>query len=369
LISFFKEKARYDELAEYVGHLIRDDPSSPKGSLHTITYRIKDQARLIEKIEEENKRTGVELGPITKGNFQERVGDILGFRLICLRLSDVETVEAYLALLAEENILKFLRKPVRKRAFILPVDPGEAIPEDLDLRFSGYSSIHYQVRLGKNSDASDTLKGLQFEFQLRTLLEEAWGEIDHKYRYVLSRSGVELPEHIHMGFYNLSAYLQAAALQAEHLCRQAERYRVPTNRRAKGKRLSQDRVAPDSHGAGMKRTDPATLPLLRSGLKELFGFRPTDRTLTYIIKRIDELGYAGQPQVMFEKILTERRQEEFRAILRDVLHQEAFEDASTRDVDAINAVNFALFDEVQGSRVAGAGLRSVLRWRKGRSKW
>jgi putative GTP pyrophosphokinase len=369
LISFFKEKEKYEELAEYMGHLIRDDPSSPKGNLHTITYRIKDQARLIEKIEEEKKQAGVEPGPITQENFRERVGDILGIRLICLRLSDVETVEAYLALLAEENILKFLRKPVRKRAFVLPVEPGDAIPEDLELRYSGYSSIHYQVKLGENSDASDALKGLQFELQLRTILEEAWGEIDHKYRYVLSRRGVELPEYIHTGFYNLSVYLQAAALQAEHLCRQAERYRVLTGRKGKGKRVSPHGVGLDLYGAGMDRPDPAILPLLQTGLEATFGFRPTDRTLAYILKRLDEFGYAEQPRVLFEKILTERRLGEFKRILRDVLHREAFEDTSKRNVDAINTVNFALFDEMQGSRVAGEGLRSVLRWRKGRSKW
>ncbi len=369
LISFFKEKEKYEELAEYVGHLIRDDPSSPRGSLHTISYRIKDPARLIEKIEEENKQPGVGPGSITRENFRERVGDIVGIRLICLRLSDVETVEAYLALLAEEDILTFLRKPVRKRAFVLPVDPGEGIPEDLELRYSGYSSIHYQVKLGENSDASDALKGLQFELQLRTILEEAWGEIDHKYRYVLSRSGVELPEYIHTGFYNLSVYLQAAALQAEHLCRQAERYRGLTGRKGKGKRVSPHGVGLDSYGTGMDMPDPALLPLLQEGLEATFGFRATDRTLTYILRRLDEFGYAEQPQVLFEKILIERRLGEFKTILRDVLHREAFEDSNKRNVDAINAVNFALFDEMQGSRVAREGLRSVLRWRKRRSKW
>jgi len=131
------------------------------------------------------------------------VGDLLGIRLICLRLSDIKRVEAYLGLLAEEKILRFLGEPDQKRSFILPVDPGEAIPEGLDLRYSGYSSIHYQVQLGENSDAIEALKGVQFELQLRTILEEAWGEIDHKYRYVFSRSGYVLPEYIHTGFYNL----------------------------------------------------------------------------------------------------------------------------------------------------------------------
>ena len=54
LISFFNDKERYKRLAEYIVHLISDDPSSPKESLHTIIYRIKDELRIIEKIDKQN---------------------------------------------------------------------------------------------------------------------------------------------------------------------------------------------------------------------------------------------------------------------------------------------------------------------------
>jgi len=370
LISFFKQKEKYEKLAEYIVHLIWDDPSSPKESLHTIIYRIKDNARLIEKIDEENKQLGVEAAPITQKNFQERVGDLLGIRLICLRLSDIKRVEAYLKLLAEEKILRFIRRPEQKRSFVLPIDPGEAIPEGLDLRYSGYSSIHYQVELGENSDTTDELKGLQVEFQLRTILEEAWGEIDHKYRYVFSRSGDALPEYIHTGFYNLSAYLQAAALQAEHLCRQAEAHRLLRTKKAKRKSVASVVAEPGSHEIRMEGTSQATLPpAFQAVVEEAFGFKLTVRTLTYILKRLDEFGYAEQSQVQFQKIFTENRLQEFKTIFREVLNRGAFEDKSKRNVDAINAVNFALFDEIQGRRVAQEGLRSALRWRKEHSMW
>ena len=66
LISFLKEKEKYRKLAEYIVQLIRDDPSSPKESLHTIVYRIKDELRLVEKIEEQNKTTEAGEAPISK---------------------------------------------------------------------------------------------------------------------------------------------------------------------------------------------------------------------------------------------------------------------------------------------------------------
>ncbi|MGB2928265.1 MAG: hypothetical protein WBB70_05060 [Desulfobacterales bacterium] len=43
LISFLNEKEKYKKLAEYIVQLIQDDLSSPKESLHTILYRIKDE--------------------------------------------------------------------------------------------------------------------------------------------------------------------------------------------------------------------------------------------------------------------------------------------------------------------------------------
>ena len=61
-ILFFKKYEKYEkyeQLAKYIVHLIGDDPSAPKESIHTILYRIKDKDRLIEKIDEENKNAGM----------------------------------------------------------------------------------------------------------------------------------------------------------------------------------------------------------------------------------------------------------------------------------------------------------------------
>ena len=224
LISFLSVKENYRKIAKYIVQLIQDDPLTPKESLHTIIFRIKKELRLIEKINAKNNNLETGERSITVEDYQTRVPDLLGVRIICLRLSDVQKVELYLKLLSEEYILKFVKGPERRRSFILPVQPGVALQDGISLSYSGYSSIHYQVELGANSDAPEEMIGVVFELQLRTILEEAWSEIDHKYRYVGSRIGTNLPNHINTGFYNLSAYLQVAALQAENLCYMAEVY-------------------------------------------------------------------------------------------------------------------------------------------------
>ena len=368
LISFLNEKERYKRLAEYIVRLIKDDPSSPKESLHTIIYRIKDELRIIEKIDKQNKVLAAGVPPITEKNYRTRVNDLLGVRIICLRLSDIEKVEAYLELLSEEKILSFVKGPDKKRSFILPVDPIESISDGIDLSYSGYSSIHYQVELGKNSDAPSGLEDIQFEFQLRTILEEAWGEIDHKYRYVRSRSGVALPEYIHTGFYNLSAYLQVAALQAEHLCRLAEAYSLKKTDPAKGKPATPIINEPSSMDIDRNEAYQKPLaPALETYLEDILGFKVTVRTLTYIERRLDEVGFAEQPHDILQEIFTKDRILEFRAIFRETLNLIPFTNEKERNIDVINALNFAIFDELQGKRVAQEGLRSVLRWRKERS--
>lgn len=117
----------------------------------------------------------------------------------------------------------------------------------------------------------------------------------------------------------------------------------------------------------MNPPDQATLlASIQAVLEKSFGFKLSPRTLTYILKRLDEFSDGGQPQALLQKILTKTRLQEFRTILREVLGIKAFKDNNMRNIDAINAVNFALSYESQGSRVAQEGLKGVLKWRKGR---
>jgi len=367
LISFLNEKEKYKKLGEYIVQLIQDDPSSPKESLHTIIYRIKDELRVLEKINRLNKELEDGVPLIMEKNYQVRVGDLLGVRIICLRLSDIEKVEEYLKLLSEENILSFVKGPDQKRSFILPVNPGDSLPDDIDLRYSGYSSIHYQIELGENSDASPGLKGLLFELQLRTILEEAWSEIDHKYRYVHSRIGADLPEHIHTGFYNLSAYLQVAALQAEYLCRLAEAHSSKKIAKVKRTRIT---LGDEFSSTEMKKNDAGrklSSSEIEKRLKKILGFKVTPRTLIYIEKRLEDVNSEEKPHKTLQKLLTKNRLLEFKTIFKEILNIRPFENNKERNIDIINALNFGIFYELQGKKVAKEGLKAVLRWRKDRS--
>ncbi len=58
---------------------------------------------------------------------------------------------------------------------------------------------------------------------------------------------------------------------------------------------------------------------------------------------------------------------EFKSIFQEILIIEPFANAKERNIDVINALNFGIFYELQGKRVAQEGLRAILKWRKNRS--
>ena len=96
-------------------------------------------------------------------------------------------------------------------------------------------------------------------------------------------------------------------------------------------------------------------------------FKPSKHLRTRV-ERLDEVGFAQKPHKILQKVFTEDRILEFRAIFREILNFIPFSNEKERNIDVINALNFAIFNELQGKRVAQEGLRSVLRWRKERSK-
>ena len=368
LISYLNVKEKYRKLAKYIVQLIQDDPLTPKESLHTIIFRIKKELRLIEKINGMNNNLETGEQYITVEDYQTRIPDLLGVRIICLRLSDVQKVELYLKLLSEEHILKFVKGPERRRSFILPVQPGVALPDGISLSYSGYSSIHYQVELGENSDAPEEMIGVVFELQLRTILEEAWSEIDHKYRYVRSRIGTNLPNHINTGFYNLSAFLQVAALQAENLCCMAEVYNQEKS--VKDKEIDQFPIGDELSSKDLEKYKAekklSSLEIEKS-LKKILGFKVSHRTQIYIEKRLEDFNSDEKSHRLLKKLLNKTRVVEFSTIYNEILNVDPLVNAKEGNLDLINALNYAIFYNLQGKRLAQEGLKAVLKWRKDRS--
>lgn len=368
LINFYDAQQNYEKLASEIRRFIDEDSPSLKDALYTVKHRLKDRDRLLQKIDQLNAKPKKRATLIEPSNFQDRIEDLLGIRIICLRYSDLSKVKRFLDDLADEKKIKVLRGPIDKKTFLIrPGGPDAA----KDLQYSGYSSVHYVIKLGREASPLPQIANLKAELQLRTILEEAWGEIDHKYRYELKRGGTKVPAHIDAGFRDLSLYLQAAARHVEHLCEDIQRLRVeprPTRQqKAKG--------VPSAPGAAqieMAPAPPTTAPPADNPIAVVFSkvlsSEPTGRTINYVQQRLKEHEYhAGKPFTITDlvRLFTPELLTPFKETYTEIMGKPPFQAATPvdRELDVIPLVNFAIFRTVQSLEAAEAGLRASLRSR------
>jgi ppGpp synthetase/RelA/SpoT-type nucleotidyltranferase len=151
------------------------------------------------------------------------LSDILGIRIICPFLDDIDIVEKELA--AKFTVLEIERKGAERS-------------------FSefGYESIHILIELPevilKSFPKNRVPKGLICEIQVRTILQDAWAEVEHELVYKSAFSPFDLPLRRKLASMNASLSLadivfeeirdyqrklnQEVALRRENFYRQAD---------------------------------------------------------------------------------------------------------------------------------------------------
>jgi putative GTP pyrophosphokinase len=139
--------------------------------IHSLKSRLKDVDHLRKKI----RRKWVD-GPVTPANLFERVTDLAGVRVIHLYSKQFGPIHEAIKAHLDAGYWSLFEDPVA-----YSWDPeASAYFTGLGLQAktkeSYYTSIHYVVKPQPNAD-------LTCEIQIRTLFEEAWGEIDHALNY------------------------------------------------------------------------------------------------------------------------------------------------------------------------------------------
>lgn len=145
-----------------------------------ISYRVKTKSSLDKKITSKNKYK--KLSDIT---------DLVGFRIVAFYATDINAIAEMI-----------------DREFIVDdensIDKRRAIEPD---RF-GYMSLHYIVSLNAIRDKLPeyiNYKDFKFEIQIRTILQHAWAEIEHKLGY---KSKTSMPSEIKRSLSILSGTLE-----------------------------------------------------------------------------------------------------------------------------------------------------------------
>jgi putative GTP pyrophosphokinase len=146
--------------------------------IHSIKSRLKDVDHLREKLNrkmEALRGAGREFD-ITPDNLLVRVNDLAGVRLLHLHTHQIRDIDARLRGILEEQQYGLLEGPFARtwddesRSFFR--ECGIETQESPSL----YTSVHYVV--GSASRTTVTC-----EIQVRTLMEEVWGEVDHSMNY------------------------------------------------------------------------------------------------------------------------------------------------------------------------------------------
>lgn len=176
-------KSKEDRISHFHKNVIAFfENSKLNNTVHSIRHRIKDTNHLVEKIERKNredeqKAADKQKGPITADNFFERITDYAGVRVLHLYQSQLDCIhKIIMEAVNEGEFFDLLEPPV---AYVYDPEAKkycESIGLNTEANERYYTSVHYVLRPNSQSP-------LSCEVQVRTIMEELWGEVDHTMNY------------------------------------------------------------------------------------------------------------------------------------------------------------------------------------------
>lgn len=186
----------YNQLAEFVKYELIKAIKSQGIKTHTISHRIKEPDSLLAKI----RRKQI-------GNPFEQLHDLVGFRIVCLFLPDLDEI----------------KRIIYEKFEVFEEDDKI---NDTELNIFGYMSLHLKCRIkpledknvgGKiketpfdiQVDKSVVVKiqEIPFEIQVRTIAQDAWASISH---YLDYKKNSVIPEQLKRDFHALSGLFYVA---------------------------------------------------------------------------------------------------------------------------------------------------------------
>lgn len=173
---YLEHRLLFSGLAAGLRDRLQDD--SELGPLiHFIKSRTKSEERLRRKLTKKAlARPRGSLPAITEGNVFTEINDLAGVRLIHLHTNQLDSInrEIQRFLAAEEWTI--VEGPIANCWDIEYEKLFAQFGISTATRESMYSSVHYILQVNKRTKFT-------IELQVRTLMEEAWGEVSHRVGY------------------------------------------------------------------------------------------------------------------------------------------------------------------------------------------
>jgi putative GTP pyrophosphokinase len=177
-VQAFRDKRKLAETAaQQLSTALREsDDLAPY--IHFMKYRTKDPAHLKHKLERkalERKAEGKQPN-VTAANLFTKVGDLAGVRILHLHTDQIRPMTEAIGRILEEHRYAIKEGPtaiVWDREYAGLYRQFGIRPETRD---SMYTSVHYVVQPSQKTT-------IRVELQVRTLMEEVWGEVSHRVNY------------------------------------------------------------------------------------------------------------------------------------------------------------------------------------------
>ena len=177
-VQAFREKSRLAETAaQQLSTALREsDELAPY--IHFMKYRVKDPEHLRHKLERkalERKALG-KTPNVSASNVFSKVGDLAGVRILHLHTDQIRAMTEAIGHILDEHRYAIKEGPtaiVWDREYASLYQSFGITPETRD---SMYTSVHYVVQPSQKTT-------IRVELQVRTLMEEVWGEVSHRVNY------------------------------------------------------------------------------------------------------------------------------------------------------------------------------------------
>lgn len=163
-------------LDQVVNALQRSQELSPH--IHSIKQRIKEPEHLRDKLQRKiirAKSTGVPF-EVTPDNLLTQINDLSGIRILHLYTRQIEDIDLALRSVIKEYGIDLVEGPFARTWDDESRKYFHSIGIETEDSPTLYTSVHYVV-------GSDSKLPTTCEIQVRTLMEEVWGEVDHSINY------------------------------------------------------------------------------------------------------------------------------------------------------------------------------------------
>lgn len=176
----FNERAHiYAQLRDEALFIIEPAIRNAQIKIHSVANRVKTVESFLGKIQRKQLEKPF-----------EKIRDIVGIRVICLFLSDIERIGQI----------------IRNSFTVLNEDDKV---EGAEVSSFGYMSLHFTVTMkGSHSGPRyDPISKLPFEIQVRTIAMDAWANVSH---YLDYKTDKDVPTDLRRDFYALSGLFYVA---------------------------------------------------------------------------------------------------------------------------------------------------------------